>query len=70
MTKLQEGEILHRIFPTDEYCKIDKIVQSSNETTHALIEFWFFGFRVPQQAMRKMFETSFGQIIVSNSLLK
>jgi hypothetical protein len=55
LSELEEGDTVHRTFPFDEYCKINKICDHYDETTHNGKNFYFFGFIVPQAAMRKMF---------------
>ena len=55
LSELEEGDTVHRTFPIEEYCKIEKIVDHYDESIHNGKDFCFFGFRVPQAAMKKMF---------------
>jgi len=55
LSELEEGDTVHRTFPHDEYLRIQRICDHYDESIHNGKDFDFFGFRVPQAAMKKMF---------------
>jgi hypothetical protein len=57
LSELEEGDTVHRIYPLEEYCKIRKISDHYDDTRHNGKDYTFFGFKVPQTAMTKMFKT-------------